>query len=70
MERDIHNECYACESKCNVPGDCHIRCSNPDKAMTGSAHGIRNGWFFYPLCFDPVWKTKLCDNFKQKTGEN
>lgn len=33
--------------------------------MTGNRHGIRNGWFFYPMVFDPGWKTKLCSNYKE-----
>jgi hypothetical protein len=36
---------------------------NPDKEMTGDPHGIKKGWFFYPLLFDPTWKTKKCSNF-------
>jgi len=32
--------------------------------MTGNAHGVKNGWFIYPLLFDPIWKTKECDNFE------
>jgi hypothetical protein len=34
--------------------------------MSGSEHGIRHGWFFYPLLFDPVWKTKACVNHEIK----
>jgi len=63
--RLIENECYHCKNKRNNPGDCHIRCSKPDRTMTGAVHGIRNGWFFYPFNFDPCWKTKLCDNFEE-----
>jgi hypothetical protein len=48
----------------NVPGDCHIACALPDPHMTGNAHGIERGWFFYPLLFDPTWKTKLCANWE------
>lgn len=58
------NECYFCEFKRNIPGDAHIRCVNPDENMRGDPHGIRSGWFFYPINFDPVWKTKKCSNFK------
>ena len=62
------NECYQCVHKQNVPGDAHIKCLKPDQEMTGDPHGILNGWFFYPLLFDPVWKTKKCTNFEQKTN--
>ncbi len=59
-------DCYKCESKRNVQGNCHIECVNPDKEMTGTAHGIKNGWFMYPVLFAPIWMTKECNNFKEK----
>ena len=62
-ERNMIDECYSCESRREVPGDAHIECADPDREMTGNPHGIRMGWFMYPLLFDPVWKTKLCDNY-------
>lgn len=57
-------ECFQCANKREVPGNCHIKCTNPDDEMTGNEHGIKKGWFMYPYLFDPVWKTKMCDNFK------
>ncbi len=65
-ELNQHNECWSCKSKRPVPGNAHIRCDNPDPEMTGDKHGVEHGWFFYPGCFDPTWKTKMCTNFKQK----
>lgn len=65
-DRNMRNECWTCEHKRDVPGNAHFRCSNPDKEMTGNEHGIKNGWFIYPMLFDPVWKTKLCSNFADK----
>lgn len=59
------NKCYQCQFKRSVPGDCHIRCANPDPKMVGNPHGIRNGWFLYPLSFDPIWAIKKCDNYKE-----
>lgn len=61
--RDLKNECYQCVSHKKVPGNCHIGCGNPDPNMQGDPHGVRNGWFFYPILFDPTWKAKLCSNF-------
>ena len=63
-KRNIHNECYYCAHNRPVPGNCHIECVKPDAKMTGDKHGIRKGWFMYPLLFDPVWKTRMCGNFK------
>jgi hypothetical protein len=65
VELTKHNECYSCVSKRNIPGDRHIACATPDVTMTGNAHGIRSGWFFYPVNFDPVWKEKMCKNFSE-----
>jgi len=58
--------CWDCIHKRAIPGNTHIRCAKPDTKMTGYAHGIKNGWFNYPSCFDPVWMTKECDNFEAK----
>lgn len=60
------DNCYECAFKENVPGNAHIKCANPDPHMTGDPHGIKKGWFFYPLLFDPTWKTRVCCNFKKK----
>jgi len=57
--------CYKCKHKRNIPGDCHIECVNPDLEMKGNPHGIKNGWFFYPFNFDPVWMAKKCSNFEE-----
>ncbi|MCK5601997.1 hypothetical protein KAR91_09015 [Candidatus Pacearchaeota archaeon] len=65
-ERTMMDECYQCVNKRPVPGNCHIDCANPDPEMTGDPHGMKNGWFIYPFCFDPVWKTKDCVNFESK----
>ncbi len=69
-ERTKHNECYRCVSKRSVPGNAHIKCVNPDPTMEGSRHGIKSGWFYYPMLFDPVWKSKLCSNYEPKTEKS
>lgn len=61
----IMDDCYQCKYRRDVPGDTHSSCTMPDVEMTGSEHGINNGWFIYPLSFDPIWKTKECSNFKE-----
>jgi hypothetical protein len=62
--RNMMNECYQCKHKRNIHGDRHISCLKPDPDITGIEHGIKNGWFFYPINFDPIWKTKDCSNFE------
>lgn len=69
MERDKMTECYNCLYMRSIPGDAHIECVNPDVDMRGNKHGIQNGWFLYPLNFDPVWKLKLCNNFHDKNDQ-
>lgn len=64
-ERTKMDECWRCQNKKPVPGNTHIECTAPDKNMTGNKHGIKNGWFNYPLLFDPVWKEKDCVNFTE-----
>lgn len=33
--------------------------------VKGNAHGIRSGWFMWPINFDPVWLEE-CDGFEAK----
>ena len=69
-ERTMINECYSCTHKHNLPGECHIQCDKPDANMVGNSHGIKNGWFIYPILFDPVWKERDCANYlKEGTKE-
>jgi hypothetical protein len=58
----LKTECHECAHMREVPGNSHIRCARPDPDMTGDPHGVRKGWFFYPLLFDPVWRTAECAN--------
>ena len=68
-KRDKMNECYYCIYSRPIPGDTHLSCTNPDINMMGNKYGITQGWFSYPYNFDPVWKERLCDNFKDKRGQ-
>lgn len=63
------NNCYKCKWKRSVAGNCHIECVRPDPDMTGDPHGMKNGWFIYPMLFDPIWMTKECINFHDKEDE-
>lgn len=66
MPDTVIDDCHKCVHKISIPGNCHIGCAKPDAGMTGNAHGIKCGWFFYPFNFDPTWKTKVCSNFEEK----
>ena len=60
----ICGQCFECVHAREVPGNAHILCVRPDADMVGHPHGIRKGWFMYPLLFDPTWKLRLCRNFQ------
>lgn len=57
--------CYRCIYRRSVPGDCHSACANLSTGPTikGSMHGVRNGWFFWPFNFDPIW-LEACGGFE------
>lgn len=63
--------CYTCRHRRNVPGDAHSSCqlgvdhfihSGPRPMVQGNSHGIRQGWFFWPVNFDPIW-LESCDSY-------
>ena len=61
--------CFKCVHRRNVPGDAHIRCNNHQAKVSGDPHGIRKGWFMWPLNFDPTWLVS-CDGFSDKPEDN
>lgn len=36
--------------------------------ISGDPHGVRSGWFMWPINFDPVW-LKSCNGFESKENE-
>lgn len=60
--------CYKCKYRGEIPGDAHSRCGNIQAKVEGDSYGIKKGWFFWPLNFDPVW-LENCDGFKKKDKE-
>lgn len=38
---------------------------NSSLQVTGNPHGIRSGWFNWPMNFDPVW-LQSCNGFEAK----
>ena len=63
-QKQAMHQCYTCVHKRKVPGNAHIGCVNPSSAMMGDSHGIKNGWWYYPLLFDPVWNLTICPNYE------
>lgn len=60
--------CYTCTHKRDNAYTHHIGCQNPDPFLKGSDHGIKHGWFVYPICFDPVWIENTCRNYTEGKG--
>lgn len=63
---ELKQECDKCQNRQPIPGDNHIMCLDPDPDMVGNDHGVKKGWFNYPVCFDPIWKMRRCRHFKPK----
>lgn len=68
VKKDLMNACYECKFRGRVPGDAHSCCRHPnwsDIGVTGDPHGIKSGWFWFPINFDPAW-LKTCEGFTKK----
>jgi len=68
MEEAEVKTCHNCAYKQNVPGDAHIACSFNFKAAKlpipqGDPHGIANGWYSFPINYDPNWMRDECQGF-------
>lgn len=57
--------CYKCKFRGTIPGSYHSCCRHLDSGklnIKGNPHGIENGWFIWPVNFDPIW-LESCDGF-------
>lgn len=41
----------------------------PPLNIEADPHGVRSGWFMWPMNFDPIWLLN-CDGFEAKTVES
>ena len=67
----------SCHSSCAYPIDSakaavmfmtgarSLETSDKSFSIEGNPHGIKNGWFVWPIDFDPVW-VETCTGFEQK----
>ena len=60
--------CHSCAYKRNITGDAHISCAfdwkkSKNKPPQANSHGIKSGWYMFPVNFDPVWQTSPCEEF-------
>jgi len=62
-------DCYKCIHRRSIPGDAHTKCNNFDAKTKGHLHGVKNGWFMWPLNFDPTWLIS-CDGFSDKKEDD
>jgi hypothetical protein len=62
---DNNPNCYACKHRGKIPGNEHSSCKNRSANVVGHPVGIRGGWFYWPLNFDPMWLVS-CDGFQAK----
>ena len=61
----VKPNCYDCSHRGNLAFSAHSCCRAGTANVAGDPHGIKNGWFYWPLNFDPIW-LKSCDSFEQK----
>lgn len=64
----VSTQCHKCKHVRSVPGNAHVRCTKPDPKMKGNPHGVANGWFIYPMLYDPIWMEVECSNYEEKEG--
>lgn len=68
----VTNQCYTCEHRRTIPGDCHTRCAAPwakgDDIPRGDPVGVKNGWWWFPFNFDPTWHTDWCERYTRRDG--
>ena len=62
------SDCYKCGYKGKNPGSAHIRCKYDwEKAKLpmpkGNPHGIKHGWWIFPMIYDPTWMLGECPVF-------
>jgi len=62
-------KCLTCVHRRDVPGSAHSRCNNVSAIVKGDEHGIKKGWFTWPLDFDPVWLIS-CDGYSDNKEDD
>jgi hypothetical protein len=67
----MKEDCYKCKFREKLIGDAHSQCTNknPEIKIIGNLHGIKNGWFYWPFNYDPVW-LESCNFFEEKEKGN
>ena len=61
-------KCYDCVHRLEIPGNAHSRCNNVIAKVKGHEQGIMNGWFMWPINYDPVWLLE-CDGYSDNPND-
>jgi len=67
-EWEPQEQCWSCAYRGENPGSAHIRCEfdwrkSANKPPTGHPHGIKNGWYIFPVNYDPTWMLDRCEEW-------
>ena len=70
MNKDKKKTCYDCAYRGTIPGNAHTKCTfnwgkSEIESPKGAEHGRRNGWWSFPLNYDPVWMEGECGAFSK-----
>ncbi len=66
IEKLPADKCRSCKYMTTNGGTHHIGCSKRNVLVSGSEHGIKNGWFEFPYNFDPIWLEE-CVSYRSKS---
>jgi len=64
-QEKMSNMCHECINKKKLPGSLQIACECLTAQVFGDEHGIKEGYFDWPVSFDPFW-LDYCDSFVEK----
>lgn len=64
-------KCRECVYHNKIAGDAHISCildwnKSKHPIPKGNPHGIRMGWYMFPVNFDPIWQVTVCEEFSEE----
>lgn len=77
----MQHNCYTCKYRSEVPGSVNSSCNAAEDKLFVAAfvaqssgnfpnlklnqHGMKNGWAFWPVDFDPCW-VERCNFYERK----
>jgi len=64
----LRKNCTSCRWRRGVEGSAHSACANKKAKVIADPIGIRNGWFIWPINFDPIW-LEQCTGYEKTKKE-